>query len=325
MLLREGFSNDEIRGACQPWDFIDSALQCEADRAILKICRSPQEVFERLEKWHDPENEVATQQHKFHEFVIPPHSNPIAAFHDLEDINNHMYEKGIGRIPDTVLHVRSFRALPDEYSLVKKTLQSMKNRDRGEIIRMVSTRYSNLLQKKGAQRSSRQPEHAFVSSECGDCSGARRGRGRGGSSSGGGGNSNSSRNSSSSTGGTHGSSGSGGSQSNSGRGGGSGCGRLHMPPGRCFRCRQRGHRREDCTTKESDFVPRCTRCTSFGREESSCSSDAAVLVVELPVSEEDLTVEAQTFVVTEAGKCSVTIGDVVGGRGVGQAGRAVYR
>ena len=36
-------------------------------------------------------------------------------------------------------------------------------------------------------------------------------------------------------------------------------------------------------------------------------------MVELPVSEEDLAVEAQTFAVTEAGKCSVTIGDVVGG------------
>ena len=36
-------------------------------------------------------------------------------------------------------------------------------------------------------------------------------------------------------------------------------------------------------------------------------------MVELPVSEEDLAVEAQTFAVTEADKCSVTIGDVVGG------------
>ena len=38
-----------------------------------------------------------------------------------------------------------------------------------------------------------------------------------------------------------------------------------------------------------------------------------ILVVELPVSKEDLVVEAQTFAVTEAGKCSVTIGDAVGG------------
>ena len=143
--------------------------------------------------------------------------------------------------------------------------------------------------------------------------GADRGHGRGGSTSGGGGNSNSSGNSSSSTGGTQGSSGSGGSHSNSGRGGGSGGGRLHMPPDRCFRCRQRSDRREDCTTKESDFVSRYTRCTGFGHEESSCSSDAAVLVVERPVSEEDIAVEAQTFAVREAGKCSATIGNVVGG------------
>ena len=113
-----------------------------------------------------------------------------------------MHEKGIGRIPDAVLHARFVRALPDEYSLVKETLQAMRNRDRDEIIRMVSTRHSNLPQKNGAQRSSRQPEQAFISSESGSRSGARRGRdrrsgggqgrGRGGSSHGGLGNNNSS-------------------------------------------------------------------------------------------------------------------------------------
>ena len=152
-LLREGFSNEEIRGAYQAWNLIDVALQSEAHRAILKRCRSPREVFENLEKWHDPESEMATQRlyDKFHEFAIPPHSNPIAALHDLEDIINQMYEKGIGRIPETVFHARFVRALPDEYSLVKETLQSMKNRDRDGIIRMISTRYSNLPQKKGAR------------------------------------------------------------------------------------------------------------------------------------------------------------------------------
>ena len=116
VLLREGFSSEEIRGAYQAWNFIDAALQSEADRAILKRCRSPQEVFERLEKWHSSKSEVATQRlyDTFHEFAVPPHSNPIAAFHDLEDINNQMDEKGIGRIPDTVLHARFVRALPDE-------------------------------------------------------------------------------------------------------------------------------------------------------------------------------------------------------------------
>ena len=54
----------------------------------------------------------------------------------------------------------------------------MRNRDRDETIRMVSTRHSNLTQKKGVQRSSRQPEQAFVSSESGSRSGAQRGRDR---------------------------------------------------------------------------------------------------------------------------------------------------
>ena len=265
---------------------------------------------------------MATQRlyDKFHEFTIPPHSDPITALHDLQDTNNQMHEKGIGRIPDAVVHARFVRALPDEYSLVKETLQAMKNRDRDEIIRMVSTRHSNLPRKNGAQRSSRQPEQAFVSSESGNRSGARRGRdrrgggrqgrGRRGNNGGGGGNNNSSE---TPGGGASSSVGTQRSGDGSGNPGSGGDGRHNIPSGRCFRCRQRGHRRQDCTTRESDFVPRCNRCTGYGHEESSCSSDAAVLVVELPVPEEDLAVEAQAFAVSEAGKCSVTIGDAVGG------------
>ena len=322
VLLQEGLSNEEIKGAYQAWNSIDAALQSDSDRSILKRCKSPREVFERLEKWHDPDSEVATQRlyDKFHEFTIPPHSDPIAALHDLEDINNQMHEKGIGRIPEAVLHARFVRALPDEYSLVKKMLQTMKNRDRDEIIRMVSTRHSNLPQKKGAQRTSRQPEQAFVSSESGNRSGARRGRDRGGggrqgrgrrgNNGGGGGNNNSSG---TPGGGASSSVGTQRSGDGSGNPGSGGDGRHNIPSGRCFRCRQRGHRRHDCTTRESDFVPRCNRRTGYGHEESSYSSDAAVLVVELPVPEEDLAVEAQAFAVLEAGKCSVTIGDAVGG------------
>ena len=201
-----------------------------------------------------------------------------------------------------------------------ETLQAMKNRDRDEIIRMVSTRHSNLPRKNGAQRSSRQPEQAFAFNESGNRSGARRGRdrrngggqgrGRGGNSHGGVGNNNSSGTPSGSTSSPVETQESSDGAGSLGRGGD---GRHHIPSGRCFRCRQRGHRRQDCTTRESDFVPRCNRCTGYGHEESSCSSDAAILVVELPVPEEDLAVEAQAFAVSEAGKCSVTIGDAVGG------------
>ena len=49
-LLREGFSNEEFRSAYQAWNFIDAALQSDANRSILKRCKSPWEVFERLEK-----------------------------------------------------------------------------------------------------------------------------------------------------------------------------------------------------------------------------------------------------------------------------------
>ena len=220
---------------------------------------------------------------------------------------------GVGPMID----VRSGEAR-DPY--LAETLQAMKNRDRDEIIRMVSTRHSNLPQKKGAQRTSRQPEQAFVSSESGNRSGARRGRDRGGggrqgrgrrgNNGGGGGNNNSSG---TPGGGASSSVGTQRSGDGSGNPGSGGDGRHNIPSGRCFRCRQRGHRRQDCTTRESDFVPRCNRCTGYGHEESSCSSDAAVLVVELPVPEEDLVVEAQAFAVSEAGKCSVTIGDAVGG------------
>ena len=70
----------------------------------------------------------------------------------------------MGRIPDTVLHARFVRALPAEYDHAKETLQLTKSRDRDGIIRVVSTRYFNLPQKKGAQRSSRRPDHALFSS-----------------------------------------------------------------------------------------------------------------------------------------------------------------
>ena len=77
VLLREGFSPEEIRGTYQAGNFLDAALQSEEDRAILKRCRSPIEVLEFLGKWYDPENEVVSQHlfDKFYEFSIPQNIN----------------------------------------------------------------------------------------------------------------------------------------------------------------------------------------------------------------------------------------------------------
>ena len=64
---------------------------------------------------------MATQRlfDKFREFSIPQSSNPIAALHAPEDINNQMEEKRMERIPDTVLHARFDRTLPAEYDYAK--------------------------------------------------------------------------------------------------------------------------------------------------------------------------------------------------------------
>ena len=174
VLLREGFSSEETRAAYQAWNFIDGALQSEADKSNLKRWRSPREAFDHLEKWDDPESGVVTQKlnDKFHDFIISLNDNPIEALHALEDTGtkNQMAEKGMG-IPVTFLHARFVRALAEKYGYAKATLQAMKNRDRAEIIRIVGTRYSTLPLKEGSQRPSRPLKQAFFSSE----SGGRRG------------------------------------------------------------------------------------------------------------------------------------------------------
>ena len=79
VLLRKDLSSKEIREAYQAWNFIDGALQSQVDRSLLKRCKSPREAFDHLEKWYDPESEVVTQMlyNKFHDFAIPPNSNPL--------------------------------------------------------------------------------------------------------------------------------------------------------------------------------------------------------------------------------------------------------
>ena len=84
----------------------------------------------------------------------------------------------------------------------------------------------------------------------------------------------------------------------------------------------RGHIREECTTKESDFLVKYTRCSDFGHEKSTCSSDAAVLAMELPMSGEDLAVGAQAFEAKETNKYRVMVGEEIGG---GELGKQVVQ
>ena len=168
VLLREGFSPEEIRGAYQLWNFLDAACQSKKDRAILKRCRSPRDVFELLGKWYDPENEVPPQHlsDKFHEFSMPQNSNRIAALHGLEDINNQMEEKEMERIPDTACFVRT---LPAEYDHAKTNTTIDEKLGQGR---------DHPCGQHAVQRSSRPPEHVFFSGERGNRSGALRRHGR---------------------------------------------------------------------------------------------------------------------------------------------------
>ena len=52
----------------------------------------------------------------------------------------------------------------------------------------------------------------------------------------------------------------------------------------------------------------------FALEESTCLSDAAMLPMALPMSEWGLAVGAQAFAAKGTGKCSVMVGEEVGGR-----------
>ena len=82
VLLREGFSSEEKRGAYQAWSFLDAAVQSEEDRAILKRCRSPRS-FRISRKMVRPQKRGGHTHlfDKFHEFSMPQNSNPIAALY----------------------------------------------------------------------------------------------------------------------------------------------------------------------------------------------------------------------------------------------------
>ena len=66
--------------------------------------------------------------------------------------------------------------------------------------------------------------------------------------------------------------------------------------------------REECTTKESDFVPRCVRCSGFGHEESACPSHTTILVIELPDDDS----KEEVFTGNATGKLKLRISEEIG-------------
>ncbi|CAM9882817.1 unnamed protein product, partial [Pylaiella littoralis] len=55
-----------------------------------------------------------------------------------------------------------------------------------------------------------------------------------------------------------------------GTSGSGGSSRSFRPPSRCWRCNHQGHHRVTCTTKPSDFLVMCTKCSGFGHKTDDC-------------------------------------------------------
>lgn len=87
-LVQEGFSLVEIRSALHAWSLLSSALQRDADSAILRMFTSPKEAFSELEQRYNPQTVMAKQEllQKFMNFKIPSGSDPLKALIELEEI-----------------------------------------------------------------------------------------------------------------------------------------------------------------------------------------------------------------------------------------------
>ncbi|CAB1116481.1 unnamed protein product [Ectocarpus sp. CCAP 1310/34] len=264
-----GYTSDEVQRGLQAFHFVTTAIVREADKAIVNKCETAKEILAELDKVHNPESQGSKQalMKKMFRFTIPAHSNsnPVEHLYTLELLYSRLREKGLNA--DTPFVLAHFvDALPPEYQQAKFLLETATTLDRGEIIRVVSTVHASLPEGRRATKGQRKAEHAFLANDGGNRGGAP-GRSSGGHSKGGGGGG-----SQKGKGGGR----KGGGGGNSG-GGGGGAGSMH---GRCFRCGEKGHQAAACTKPEP---LRCEKCLGYGHDKSKCSSEQAVLAVELPV------------------------------------------
>ena len=265
-----GYTSDEVQRGLQAFHFVTTAIVREADKAIVNKCETAKEILAELDRVHNPESQGSKQalMKKMFKFTIPAHSNsnPVEHLYTLELLYSRLREKALNA--DTPFVLAHFvDALPPEYQQAKFLLETATTLDRGEIIRVVSTVHASLPEGRRATKGQRKAEHAFLANDGGNRGGAP-GRSSGGRNKGGGGGGGSQKG--------KGGGSKGGGGGNSG-GGGGGAGSMH---GRCFRCGEKGHQAAACTKPEP---LRCENCLGYGHDKSKCSSEQAVLAVELPV------------------------------------------
>ncbi|CAB1099876.1 unnamed protein product [Ectocarpus sp. CCAP 1310/34] len=96
-LLAEGNSEAQIHRSLQAFHFLSSALVREPDKAVFERCVTPKQALDELDKVHNPESQVATQEllSKFQNFAMPADKNPTESLVAMEQLASRPNERGV--------------------------------------------------------------------------------------------------------------------------------------------------------------------------------------------------------------------------------------
>eukprot|EP00903_Cladosiphon_okamuranus_P009444 g9004.t1 len=278
----------------------------------------PQEGLYDPESSMQPTDELKSLTSK----KIPVTENPQHALNSMLATAESLSKRGLDVNETFVLHL-FLDALSNEYAMTKHALRHKERLTRSDVLKEVTIEYRSIMEKvkAGKGKGARGAEQAYLADGGGRRGrsswrgGGRRGRsswrGRGGGRSGGRGGGDSS-----------GKGGGGAEESKrSGSGGADGGGTADKKfPGRCFTCGRFGHTQQDCTTKESDYLPRCSQCAGWGHSKDKCATEEAVLAQIVHADSDVDSVDNQAFCAAPGlpGECGAVDLGLVGVTELGQ-------
>ncbi|CAB1121259.1 unnamed protein product [Ectocarpus sp. CCAP 1310/34] len=322
--LSRFYPHDKVELAFHAWNFLRGALKDEKDRTIRKRAESPLGTLRELKGLYDPESSMqpADELKSLTSKKIPMAENPQHALNSMLATAESLSKRGLDVNETFVLHL-FLDALSNEYAMTKHALRHKERLTRSDVLKEVTIEYRSIMEKvkAGKGKGARGAEQAYLAD-----GGSRRGRsswrgggrrersswrGRGGvrSSGRGGGDSRGKGG-----GGVEESKGSG---SGGADGGGTGDKKF---PGRCFKCGRFGHTQQDCTTKESDYLPQCSNCAGWGHNKDKCATEEAVLAQIVHADSDADSVDNQAFCAAPGlpGECGAVDLGLVGVTELGQ-------
>ncbi|CAB1109375.1 unnamed protein product [Ectocarpus sp. CCAP 1310/34] len=322
--LSRFYPHDKVELAFHAWNFLRGALKDEKDRTIMKRAESPLGALRELKGLYDPESSMqpADELKSLTSKKIPMAENPQHALNSMLATAESLSKRGLDVNETFVLHL-FLDALSNEYAMTKHALRHKERLTRSDVLKEVTIEYRSIMEKvkAGKGKGARGAEQAYLADGGGRRGrsswrgGGRRGRsswrGRGGGRSGGRGGGDSSGKGG---GGVEESKGSG---SGGADGGGTGDKKF---PGRCFTCGRFGHTQQDCTTKESDYLPQCSHCAGWGHSKDKCATEEAVLAQIVHADSDADSVDNQAFCAAPGlpGECGAVDLGLVGVTELGQ-------